>query len=75
MPLSEALAGAPTARLAVLDPLRVFGAKATAISQLAPGCRVGPQPFEVIRKSAALVPWNAAAGADATVPSLRTVNV
>jgi hypothetical protein len=57
VPLNETLAtGPPTERLAVRDPLRVLGAKATAISQLAPGCSVAPQPFDVIRKSAASVP-------------------
>src|SRR3954464_5968073 len=68
----------PTARLALRNPLRVFGAKATAMSQLAPGCSVVPQPLEVSRKSAGLVPTRADSAElvpTGASPSLRTVKV
>src|SRR5262252_337252 len=65
VPVSETAAGPldapPTVRLALLGPLRVFGAKATATSQLVPGCSVAAQPLEVSEKSAAFVPTRAAA--------------
>ena len=68
----------PKVRRAPREPLRVFGAKAMAIWQLAPGCSVVPQVSDVIRKSGALVPASVAS-APAVVagapPSLRTVNV
>ena len=83
VPLNETLAatpdGAPTARRALLDPLRVFGAKATAISQLAPGCSVVPQPFdgdqEVGRVGARERRRQRGGWSPPWLPSLRTVNV
>src|SRR5215831_21302723 len=81
VPASETAAGAldaaPIARLAFREPLRVFGAKAIAIWQLAPGCSVAPQASEVIRKSAALVPASVASAVAVVagpLPSFRTVN-
>ena len=71
----NAPSGVVTVRRPLLDPLRVFGAKATLISQLAPTAMLAPQPFAVIRKSAALVPSNAAASVVIASPSLRTMNV
>src|SRR6188474_3303798 len=78
-PLKETFAaasdGVVTARLALLYPLRVFGAKATAMSQLAPGCKAAPHPFDVITKSAALGPSNAATVAVVSRVSLCSMNV